>query len=139
MRVLALLSLLGLSAMPAMALAQDASPPPPPGADMPPPPPQGGWMKPPHGGWMHNGDTHHGWDHDPAEMLTKFYNANTTHDGHLTLAQAKAADMKPVVEHFADIDVAHHGYVTFNDIMAWHLDDMAKHLEAQADKLRAKD
>ena len=121
MRVLALLSLLGLSAMPAMALAQDAGPP------------------PPDGGWMHDGGKHHGWDHDPAEMLTKFYNANTTHDGHLTLAQARAADMKPVVDHFTEIDVAHRGYVTFNDIMAWHLDDMAKHLEAQADKLRAQD
>ncbi|HQT46474.1 MAG: hypothetical protein B7X08_03960 [Acidocella sp. 20-63-7] len=72
-------------------------------------------------------------------MLNKFYAANTSHDGHLTLAQAKAADFKPVAEHFPEIDVAHHGYVTFYDIEAWRMDDIAKHLEAQASKLRASD
>jgi hypothetical protein len=76
---------------------------------------------------------------DPGAFLTKFYAANTTHDGHLTLAQAKAAGFQPIVDHFTDIDVAKRGYVTFYDIQAWHLDDMAKHLEAKAAALRAQD
>ncbi|WP_199444662.1 hypothetical protein [Acidocella aminolytica] len=68
-----------------------------------------------------------------------FYAANTSHDGHLTLAQAKAANFKPVVEHFSEIDANKKGYVTFYDIQAWRLDEFAKHLEKRADELRAKD
>ncbi|MDE2318934.1 MAG: hypothetical protein KGK02_04460 [Rhodospirillales bacterium] len=75
----------------------------------------------------------------PEQMMMKFYAANTSHDGHLTLAQAKAADFKPVVDHFNQIDTDKHGYVTFYDIQAWQMDDMAKHLEARATALRAKD
>lgn len=93
------------------------------------------------GGWgMMSGDW--GKDHrgfGPDNILIDFYAANTTHDGHLTLAQAKTADFKPAVDHFAEIDVKHRGYVTFYDIVAWRMDDMAKHLEEQADALRAKD
>ncbi len=73
------------------------------------------------------------------QVMMKFYAANTTHNGHLTLAQAKAANFRPVVDHFSQIDTAKHGYVTFYDIQAWRMDNMAKHLEAQANLLRAKD
>lgn len=106
-----------LVAAPAMAYAQSA--------DMPPPPPPGG---PGHFGM-------------PPEqhIMMDFYAANTTHNGHLTLAQAKAADFKLVVNHFNEIDVAKHGYVTFYDIQAWRLDQFAKHLEKRADALRAMD
>ncbi len=101
----------------------------------PPPPGMG------HGpvGWPHGG--HDKWHPGTwsEHMLMKFYAANTTHNGHLTLAQAKAADFKPVVAHFNEIDTAKHGYVTFYDIQAWRLDNIAKHLEARADALRAKD
>jgi Spy/CpxP family protein refolding chaperone len=135
MRLTTLLSIAALAVLPAAAYAQTApNPPPPPGpGGHPPPPPM----------WQH-GDWEGGWHHDgmgergPA-MLMKFYAANTTHDGHLTLSQAKAADMKMIVEHFQQIDVAKHGYVTPYDIDAWHLDNMAKHLEKKADELRAKD
>jgi len=136
MRRLALAAALCL-VLPAAAMAQDAATPPPPsGPDAPPPP--GGWQGMKHhrpgmeGKWGHD----HG---DPGEMLETFYAANTTHDGHLTLAQAKSADMKPVVDHFAEIDTKHRGYVTFYDIQAWHMDDMARRLEMKANELRAKD
>jgi hypothetical protein len=45
-----------------------------------------------------------------------FEQANVTHDGHLTLEQAKAADMKPVARHFTAIDKDKKGYVTVNEI-----------------------
>lgn len=125
--------------LPGLALAQSdnsAPPPPPPAGDAMTGGPDGGPGMGGPGGW----DGKHGHhDMDPGEFLTKFYAANTTHDGHLTLAQAKAAGLQPVVDHFTDIDVAKHGYVTFYDIQAWHLDDMAKHLEAKAAALRAQD
>lgn len=72
-------------------------------------------------------------------IMMAFYAANISHDGHLTLAQAKVAKFKLVVDHFNEIDVAKRGYVTFYDIQAWHLDQMAKHLEKQAETLRAMD
>jgi hypothetical protein len=119
--------------LPGLALAQsDDSTPPPPAGDVGPGPDAMGGP----GGW---GGKHGHHDMDPGAFLVKFYAANTTHDGHLTLAQAKAAGFQPVVDHFTDIDVAKHGYVTFYDIQAWHLDDMAKHLEAKAAALRAQD
>jgi len=131
MRRLALLTLLSLTLAPGLALAQNDATPPPGG-----PPPDGVWAhhgdKRGHGGWGHHQD----WG---PELLDKFYAANTAHDGRLTLAQAKAADLRTVVDHFTDIDLKHRGYVTFYDIQAWQLDDMARHLEAKADELRAKD
>jgi hypothetical protein len=109
------------------ALAQTAPTPP-----APMPPPGGPDAPPPPGGWMHH---RHG-DH---WLAKKFGAANTTHDGHLTLAQAQAAGLKMVVDHFADIDMSKRGYVTINDIQAWRMDDMAKHLEQKASLLRAQD
>ncbi len=49
-------------------------------------------------------------------MQKRFDAANTTHDGHLTLAQAKAAKMTNVVKHFDAIDQGHKGYVTIDDM-----------------------
>lgn len=137
MRRLFLASIIALA--PGLALAQSASDnsnPPPQGADGMAPGDMGGPMMGPPGGHDH-GKWHHGMG--PEQMLMDFYTANTTHDGHLTLAQAKAADFKPVADHFSAIDVKKRGYVTFYDIQAWRMDDIAKHLEAQADALRAQD
>lgn len=128
-----------IALLPGLALAQsttnDQTPPPPPptGEDFGPSPDmmgQSGMM----GGW---GKERHGFGGE--DMLVKFYSANTTHDGHLTLEQAKAAGLNPVADHFSDIDVKKHGYVTFYDIEAWRLDDIAKRLEQRADDLRGKD
>src|SRR6185437_4786344 len=49
----------------------------------------------------------------------RFAQANLTHDGHLTLDQAKGGDAT-VARHFAEIDVGSKGYVTEDDIAAWH-------------------
>lgn len=103
---------------PAIACAQSA------GNSQPPPPPPGPF--------------HAGMVPDMHEMMA-FYAANTSHDGHLTLAQAKAANFKLVTDNFNKIDVAKRGYVTFYDIQAWKLDQFARHLEKQADTLRAMD
>jgi hypothetical protein len=48
----------------------------------------------------------------------RFNAANTTHDGHLTLDQAKTG-YKSVARSFNQIDGDHHGYVTMDDIAAW--------------------
>ena len=47
-----------------------------------------------------------------------FEDANTTHDGKLTLDQATAG-YKSIAKSFAQIDVNHRGYVTLGDIKAW--------------------
>ncbi len=134
MRRLLLASVIALA--PGLAFAQSADnnnpPPPPAGLDGMGPGPMGDPMM---GG--HDGKWHHMMG--PEQVLMDFYTANTTHDGHLTLAQAKAADFKLVADHFSDIDVKKRGYVTFYDIQAWRLDDFARHLETQADALRAQD
>lgn len=49
----------------------------------------------------------------------RFEQANTTHDGHLTLDQAKTG-MKSVARHFDAIDKDHKGYVTEADIHAYY-------------------
>ena len=141
MRRLLLASCIAL--LPALAMAQSDNNTPPPGTDGgpmagPQDGPMGGPMGGPGGpgGW---GGKHGHRFMDQGDFLMKFYAANATHDGHLTLAQAKTAGLQPVVDHFTDIDVNKHGYVTFYDIQAWQLDDMAKHLEKRADELRAQD
>jgi hypothetical protein len=45
-----------------------------------------------------------------------FEQANVTHDGHLTLEQAKTGDMHTVERHFAAIDKDKKGYVTVEEI-----------------------
>jgi hypothetical protein len=55
--------------------------------------------------------------HKPRVPLQEaFEQANVTHDGHLTLEQAKAADMSTVARHFTAIDKDKKGYVTVNEI-----------------------
>jgi len=49
----------------------------------------------------------------------RFNRANTTGDGQLTLEQAKSG-YKTVARNFATIDVTNKGFVTIEDIQAWH-------------------
>ena len=124
MRRFILLPLLASLTAPVFALAQ-AAPNPPPAMQAPA-------LSP--GPAMQGG---HGYPAMMQKMHDRFNAANTTHDGHLTLAQATAAGLKPVVAHFAEIDTAKRGYVTFNQVQAWHIDQMAKRLEKKASELRA--
>jgi hypothetical protein len=55
-----------------------------------------------------------------------FDQANTTHDGKLTLDQAKAG-LPMVAKHFAAIDKDKKGYVTVNDIHAYAQERRAQH------------
>ncbi len=127
--LLAALSFPVLPLVPAIAFAQTAAAPvipaptAAPSATTPASPPDGHW---------HHGDMMKKWQ-------AKFDAANTTHDGHLTLAQAKAANLIPVETNFTAIDTKNRGYVTFNDILAWRMDEMAQRLEQRAASLRAED
>lgn len=49
----------------------------------------------------------------------KFAEANTTKDGHLTLEQAQSG-YPDIVKHFSEIDTDNKGYVTLDDMHAWH-------------------
>ncbi|KWW34195.1 hypothetical protein ACUXAV_003021 [Cupriavidus metallidurans] len=49
------------------------------------------------------------------QLQARFANANTTHDGKLTRAQA-AAGMPMVAKHFDEIDTQRSGYVTLRQI-----------------------
>lgn len=122
MRRILFASLVALA--PSCAFAQDAATP-------PTPPPDTGWAPP---AWQ----GHSALSPDQRDMMA-FYKANTTHDGHLTLAQAKASNFKLVVDHFDEIDTSKRGYITFYDIQAWRLDQIANRLEKQAKTLRAMD
>lgn len=64
-----------------------------------------------------------------------FADANTTHDGRLTLEQA-AIGYKSIAKAFNQIDVTHRGYVTMDDIKAWKA---AKKAARQAAKRAAAD
>ena len=68
--------------------------------------------------------------HHRLSMDERFTKANTTHDGHLTLAQAKAG-YPTVARHFTEIDTAKNGYVTEDDIRAWEKAERERHHEAQ--------
>jgi hypothetical protein len=50
------------------------------------------------------------------KLARRFAKANTTHDGHLTLAQARTAKWSQVVKHFSQIDTDNKGFVTEQDI-----------------------
>ncbi|RZF30108.1 EF-hand domain-containing protein [Paraburkholderia sp. UYCP14C] len=52
------------------------------------------------------------------QLQTRFSNANTTHDGKLTRAQA-AAGMPMVARHFDEIDTQKAGYITLSQIEAF--------------------
>ena len=57
-------------------------------------------------------------------MTAKFRRANVSGDGRLTQQQAQAGGMNGVARHFAQIDRDQKGYVTLEDVRAWH---QAKH------------
>jgi len=59
------------------------------------------------------------------QLQTRFANANTTHDGKLTRAQA-AAGMPMVAKHFDEIDTQRAGYVTLPQIEAFMVQKMAR-------------
>ena len=63
--------------------------------------------------------------HHRETMDERFAKANTTHDGHLTLAQAKAG-YPTVAKRFTEIDAAKRGYVTEDDIRAWEKAERAR-------------
>ena len=50
----------------------------------------------------------------------RFEAANLTHDGRLTLDQARQGHIAMVVRNFDQIDADHKGYVTIQDVHAWH-------------------
>jgi hypothetical protein len=68
--------------------------------------------------------------HHRETMEERFAKANATHDGHLTLAQAKTG-YPTVARHFAEIDTAKKGYVTEDEIKAWEKAERAQHRAAQ--------
>ena len=67
----------------------------------------------------------------------RFGKANTAHDGHLTLEQAKAG-YPTVAKHFAEIDAGGKGYVTQDDIKAWHQQQRQVHRPAADNRLRPR-
>ena len=67
-----------------------------------------------------------------------FAQANTAHDGHLTLEEAKTG-FKTVARHYRDIDVDGKGYVTENDVRAWRaMPKPARHASEPDDPLRPR-
>lgn len=64
--------------------------------------------------------------HKRQTMEQLFQRANATHDGHLTLDQAKSG-YKSVARHFAAIDQDNKGYVTEADIKAYNKTQRALH------------
>lgn len=59
-----------------------------------------------------------------------FGDANTTHDGRLTLEQATTG-YKSIAKSFNQIDVNHRGYVTMDDIKAWRAAKKAARVAAK--------
>ncbi|MDT7951240.1 MAG: hypothetical protein RQ966_07015 [Acetobacteraceae bacterium] len=55
----------------------------------------------------------------------RFAAANTTHDGKLTLDQAKAGRLRAVSRDFVSIDKSKRGYVTLDEIKAYQADQRA--------------
>jgi hypothetical protein len=77
--------------------------------------------------------THHhriGWEQ-------RFTQANTTHDGHLTMDQAKAGDSS-VARHFTVMDKDNKGYVTEDDIRAYYRAQHASHHQSASSKSTPK-
>ena len=72
-----------------------------------------------------NSSTHH----TRLTMNQRFEQANVTHDGHLTLEQAKTG-YKSIARHFAAIDQDKKGYVTEDDIKAYYKTQRALHHQA---------
>jgi hypothetical protein len=64
--------------------------------------------------------------HGHLSMTQRFEQANTTHDGHLTLEQAKTG-YKSLVRHFSAIDQDKKGFVTEDDIRAYNKSQRTLH------------
>jgi hypothetical protein len=62
-------------------------------------------------------------------MEQRFTSANTAHDGHLTLSEAKAG-YPTVARHFDAIDKDKKGYVTQEDIRAYYKAQRTLHRQA---------
>lgn len=67
------------------------------------------------------------------KLQERFDDANTTHDGHLTLEQARAK-MPSVARDFDAIDTDHKGYVTIDQIKAHSKASRAAHRAARTAK-----
>ena len=70
--------------------------------------------------------------HRRKTMQERYDAANTSHDGKLTLEQAKAGNMVRVAEHFDAIDTSRKGYVTVADIRAYNHAQRMAHKAAAA-------
>lgn len=64
----------------------------------------------------------------------RFTAANSTHDGKLTLDQAKAGRLRAVARDFAIIDKSKRGYVTLDEIKAHQAEQRAARRAARAAK-----
>ncbi len=82
------------------------------------PPPDAG--QPPGPGQDGQGPRQNGAHHQHAKLKDRFEAANTSHDGRLTLQQAQQAHLGMVARNFDQIDADHKGYVTMQDVHAWH-------------------
>jgi hypothetical protein len=69
--------------------------------------------------------------HTRLTMTQRFERANVTHDGHLTLDQAKSS-YKSIARHFAVIDQDKKGYVTEDDIKSYYKAQRALHHQSAA-------
>ena len=65
-------------------------------------------------------------EHHRTTWEQRFTQANTTHDGHLTLDQAKAG-YSSIARHFAAMDKDNKGYVTEDDVRAYYKAQHAAH------------
>ncbi len=72
--------------------------------------------------------------HARRNMDERFTAANTTHDGKLTLDQAKAGHLRAVVRDFAMIDKSKRGYVTLDEIKAHQSEQRAARKAAREAK-----
>jgi hypothetical protein len=69
--------------------------------------------------------------HGHLSTQQRFTNANTTHDGHLTLDQARAG-YPSIARHFDAIDKDKRGYITEADIRAFHKTQRTLHHQASS-------
>jgi hypothetical protein len=69
--------------------------------------------------------------HTRLTLTEHFEQANTTHDGHLTLDQAQAG-YKSVARHFDAIDQDKKGYITEDDIRVYNKTQRALHHQSAA-------
>jgi len=110
MRLLSCVAVLAMLSSAAIAQPAPEGPPPPPDAQGGPPPPDAQAGPPPPGSPPPG---------TRMPMRARFEQANTTHDGKLTLDQAQAAHMMRIVRHFSEIDADHKGYITWQDMRGW--------------------